>query len=72
MTGKRSEGKEAEDFQGGGYEAAVHQEKQDGELVDGGLSGAGDCGSEREEVNVAALNVRTRTHMSWSNILVVH
>lgn len=66
VSGKRSEGKEADDFQGGEYEAAVNQEKQDDrrshrELVDGGLSEESDSGSEREEVSVAALNVRTWT-----------
>lgn len=65
VTGKRSEGKESDGFQGGVYEAAVNQEKQDDrrshrELVDGGLSEEGDSGNEQEEVSVAALNVRTR------------
>ncbi|MEQ2196913.1 hypothetical protein XENOCAPTIV_017832 [Xenoophorus captivus] len=63
VTGKRSEGKEASDFQGGEYEAAVNQEKQDDrrslqELPGGdGASGEADSGSEQEEVSVAALNV---------------
>ncbi|XP_054456664.1 ankyrin repeat domain-containing protein 1-like [Anoplopoma fimbria] len=61
VSGKRSEGKEAADFQGGEYEAAVNQEKQDdrrshSELVDGGLSEESDSGSEQEQVSVAALN----------------
>lgn len=64
VSGKRSEGKEVVDFQGGVYEAAVDQEKQDDrrshrELVGGGLSEESDSGSEQEEVSVAALNVRT-------------
>ncbi|KAG7512380.1 ankyrin repeat domain-containing protein 1 [Solea senegalensis] len=62
VTGKRSEGKEGDDFQGGVYEAAVNQEKHDdrtshGELgVGGALSEESDSGSEQEEVSVAALN----------------
>ncbi len=64
MSGKRTEGKEVDKFQGGVYEAAVNQEKQDDcrshrELVGGGLSEESDSGSEQEEVSVAALNVRT-------------
>ncbi|XP_034407928.1 ankyrin repeat domain-containing protein 1 isoform X2 [Cyclopterus lumpus] len=54
VSGKRSEGKEADDFQGGVYEAAVNQEKQDG---GGGLSEESDCGGEQEQVSVAALNM---------------
>lgn len=68
MTGKRSEGKEADDFQAGVYEAAVNQEKRDdrrshGELggVGGALSEESDSGGEQEQVSVAALNVRTAT-----------
>ncbi|MEQ2179008.1 hypothetical protein GOODEAATRI_020128 [Goodea atripinnis] len=63
VTGKRSEGKEASDFQGGEYEAAVNQEKQDDrrslQELPGrdGASGEADSGSEQEEVSVAALNV---------------
>ncbi|XP_026046763.1 ankyrin repeat domain-containing protein 1 [Astatotilapia calliptera] len=62
VTGKRSEGIEADDFQGGVYEAAVNQEKRDdlrshGELgVGRRLSEESDSGSEQEEVSVAALN----------------
>ncbi|XP_039995702.1 ankyrin repeat domain-containing protein 1 [Xiphias gladius] len=62
VTGKRSEGKEADDFQGGVYEAAVDQEKRDDRGshtqlgVGGGLAEESDSGSEREEVSVAALN----------------
>ncbi|XP_017293996.1 ankyrin repeat domain-containing protein 1 [Kryptolebias marmoratus] len=62
VTGKRSEGKEAGDFQGGVYEAAVNQEKQDDlrsqqELeVGGDSSEEGDSGSEPEEISVVALN----------------
>lgn len=64
VSGKRSEGKEADDFQGGVYEAAVNQEKQDDrrshrELAAGDLSEENDSGSEQEEVSVAALSVRT-------------
>uniref|UniRef100_A0A3Q2EGC9 Ankyrin repeat domain-containing protein 1 n=1 Tax=Cyprinodon variegatus TaxID=28743 RepID=A0A3Q2EGC9_CYPVA len=53
VTGKRSEGREASDFQGGAYEAAVNQEKQDER---GSLAGGGGPQEEREEVSVAALN----------------
>ncbi|KAF0027824.1 hypothetical protein F2P81_020565 [Scophthalmus maximus] len=63
VTGKRSEGKEADDFQAGVYEAAVNQEKRDdrrshGELggVGGALSEESDSGGEQEQVSVAALN----------------
>ncbi|KAK9541294.1 hypothetical protein VZT92_001351 [Zoarces viviparus] len=61
VSGKRSEGKEADDFQGGVYEAAVNQEKQDHrrshrEQVDGGLSEESDSGNEQEQVSVAALH----------------
>ncbi|XP_045921038.1 ankyrin repeat domain-containing protein 1-like isoform X1 [Micropterus dolomieu] len=61
VSGKRSDGREADDFQGGVYEAAVNQEKQDDrrshrELAGGGLSEESDSGSEQEEVSVAALN----------------
>ncbi|XP_035028806.1 ankyrin repeat domain-containing protein 1 [Hippoglossus stenolepis] len=44
VTGKRSEGKESDDFQGGVYEAAVNQEKHD------------DLSGGEQEVSVAALN----------------
>ncbi|CAJ1066846.1 ankyrin repeat domain-containing protein 1-like isoform X2 [Xyrichtys novacula] len=62
VSGKRSEGKEADDFQGGAYEAAVNQEKQDdrktrSEVVGEGLSEESDSGSEHEEVSVAGLNM---------------
>ncbi|XP_029962158.1 ankyrin repeat domain-containing protein 1 [Salarias fasciatus] len=62
VTGKRSEVKEAADFQVGEYEAAVDREKRDDrrshrELeVGGALQEEGDSGSEQEEVSVAALN----------------
>ncbi|XP_068587950.1 ankyrin repeat domain-containing protein 1-like [Cebidichthys violaceus] len=61
VSGKRSEGKEADNFQGGVYEAAVNQEKQDDrrshrEQVDGGLSEESDSGNEQEQVSVAALH----------------
>ncbi|XP_022078517.2 ankyrin repeat domain-containing protein 1 [Acanthochromis polyacanthus] len=57
VTGKRSEGKEAEGFQGGEYEAAVSQEKQDDRRSHLQLEvEEGDSGSEQEEVSVAALN----------------
>nr|XP_046258802.1 ankyrin repeat domain-containing protein 1-like isoform X2 [Scatophagus argus] len=61
VSGKRSEGKEADHFQGGVYEAAVNQEKQDDlrshrELVGRDESEEGESGSEHEEVSVAALN----------------
>ncbi|XP_030012291.1 ankyrin repeat domain-containing protein 1 isoform X2 [Sphaeramia orbicularis] len=59
VTGKRSEDKEADDFPGGVYEAAVNQEKQDDlrshrQLAS--LSEEIDSGSEQEEVNVAGLH----------------
>ncbi|KAM3863365.1 ankyrin repeat domain-containing protein 1 [Diretmus argenteus] len=62
VTGKRSEGKEADNFPRGVYEAAVSQEKQDDcrshrELVGGAMSEESDSGSEQEEVSVAALNM---------------
>ncbi|XP_020516325.2 ankyrin repeat domain-containing protein 1-like [Labrus bergylta] len=61
VSGKRSEGKEADDYQGGAYETAVNQEKKDEhkshrELVNGGLSEESNSGSEHEEVSVGALN----------------
>ncbi|XP_030296761.1 ankyrin repeat domain-containing protein 1 [Sparus aurata] len=61
VSGKRPEGKEADDFQGGVYEAAVNQEKQDdrrshGEMVNRDPAEESDSGSEQEEVSVAALN----------------
>lgn len=59
MTGKRSEGVEADDFQGGMYEAAVNQEKQDDRRSPREPEEA-NSGSEQEEVSVAALNVRTK------------
>lgn len=67
MSGKRPEGKEADDFQGGVYEAAVNQEKQDdrrshGEMVNRDPAEESDSGSEQEEVSVAALNVRTHEY----------
>lgn len=71
VSGKRSEGKEADGFQGGDYEAAVNQEKQDdrrshrAELVGGALSEESDSGGEQEEISVAALNVRVEiSHIS--------
>lgn len=63
VTGKRSEGKEAGDFQGGVYEAAVNQEKQDDrrsqqELeVGGDPPEEGDSSSEPEEISLVVLNV---------------
>ncbi|XP_012711708.2 ankyrin repeat domain-containing protein 1 [Fundulus heteroclitus] len=59
VSGKRSEGKEAGGFQGGVYEAAVNQEKQDDRRSlqePPGASEEADSGSEQEEVSVAALN----------------
>ncbi|XP_072292945.1 ankyrin repeat domain-containing protein 1 [Eucyclogobius newberryi] len=61
VTGKRSEGREAETFPEGVYEAAVNQEKQDdlkshGPLVGGALSEESDSGGEQEEVSVDTLN----------------
>lgn len=63
VSGKRSEGKETDDFQGGVYEAAVNLEKRDDRRsheVDAGLSEEADSGSEQEHVSVADLHVRTR------------
>ncbi|CAL8367749.1 ankyrin repeat domain-containing protein 1 [Gadus morhua] len=60
VTGKRSDGREAEDFSGGVYEAAVNQEKQDDRRsqveVGGAMLEVGGAMSEEEEVSVAALN----------------
>ncbi|XP_056291158.1 ankyrin repeat domain-containing protein 1-like [Pseudoliparis swirei] len=63
VSGKRSEGKEADDFQGGVYEAAVNQEKQDDRRSHRERGGRGlseeersDCGGQQEQVSVAALN----------------
>ncbi|CAN9500171.1 unnamed protein product [Ophioblennius macclurei] len=62
VTRKRSDGKEATDFQGGAYETTVDREKRDDRRshrqleVGGALPEAGDSGSEQEEVSVAALN----------------
>lgn len=55
VTGKRSEGKEPRDFQGGEYEAAVNQEKRDDRRSLQELPGEG--GASEEEVSVVALNV---------------
>lgn len=52
VTGKRSEVRQPEAFQGGVYEAAVSQEKQD----DLRSQQEADSGGEQEEVSVAALN----------------
>ncbi|XP_054654608.1 ankyrin repeat domain-containing protein 1-like [Dunckerocampus dactyliophorus] len=62
VTGKRSEGKEADDIHSGEYEAAVNREKQDDlrshcQLVGAGLSEESDSGGELEEVSVAALHM---------------
>ncbi|XP_061767467.1 ankyrin repeat domain-containing protein 1-like [Nerophis ophidion] len=59
VTGKRSEGKEAD---GGEYEAVVKQEKRDDlrshrQLLGGDLSEESDSGGEVEEVSVAALQM---------------
>ncbi|XP_041866573.1 ankyrin repeat domain-containing protein 1 [Melanotaenia boesemani] len=58
VTRKRSEGKEVEGFQGGVYEAAVNQEKQDDlrSHQEPGASKEEVSGGEQEEVNVVALN----------------
>uniref|UniRef100_G3PAI6 Ankyrin repeat domain-containing protein 1 n=1 Tax=Gasterosteus aculeatus aculeatus TaxID=481459 RepID=G3PAI6_GASAC len=59
VSGKRSEGKETDDFQGGVYEAAVNLEKRDDRRsheVDAGLSEEADSGSEQEHVSVADLH----------------
>ncbi|CAL1577195.1 unnamed protein product [Knipowitschia caucasica] len=61
VTGTRLDGKEAEQFPGGVYEAAVNQEKCDdrrshGALVGGTLSEESDSGGEPEEVSVAGLH----------------
>lgn len=57
VTGKRSESRDEDTFQGGVYEAAVNHEKQDGHRsqLEGGVSEE----AEQEEVSVVALNVRT-------------
>ncbi|KAM7408268.1 hypothetical protein PAMA_002123 [Pampus argenteus] len=56
VTGKRSEGKEADDFQAGVYEVAVNQEKRDDRRSHSELAEESDSGSDREEVSVLALN----------------
>ncbi|CAK6982084.1 ankyrin repeat domain-containing protein 1-like [Scomber scombrus] len=55
VTGKRSEVKEAANFQGGEFESTIVEEKQD-EQHKGALVEESDSGSEQEEVSVAALN----------------
>lgn len=65
MSGKRHEGKEADNLKGGDYEAAVNQEKEDDrrshrELVGGTLPQQTGSGGDQEEVSVAALNVRAK------------
>lgn len=54
VTGKRSEAKEGDELQGGQYEAAVGQEKQDAGR--GGKGGVTEESDSEEEVSVAALN----------------
>jgi len=56
VTGKRSDGREADDFTGGVYEAAVNQEKQDDRRSQVQVGGAMSQ-VEEGEVSVAALNV---------------
>ncbi|XP_053731178.1 ankyrin repeat domain-containing protein 1 [Synchiropus splendidus] len=56
VTGKRSGGKEANDFPGGVYEAAVNQEKQDDLYSHMELAEGGSEDSDHEEVSVTALN----------------
>lgn len=71
VSGKRYEGKEADSLEGGEYEAAVNQEKEDDrkshrELVGGALPQQ--MGGDQEEVSVAALNVsksQTFTSTGW-------
>lgn len=65
MSSKRYGGREADKLEGGEYEAAVNQEKEDDrrshrELVGGTLPQQMGSGGNQEEVSVAALNVRTR------------
>ncbi|XP_056148298.1 ankyrin repeat domain-containing protein 1 [Lampris incognitus] len=62
VTSKKCDDSDAVDFQGGIYEAAVNQEKQDdrgsrGELVGGALLAHSGGGRGQEEVSVAALNM---------------
>ncbi|KAM8859265.1 ankyrin repeat domain-containing protein 1 isoform 1-T3 [Spinachia spinachia] len=59
VSGKRSEGKETDDFQGGVYEAAVNLEKRDDRRSlegDAGLSEETDSGGEQEQVSVVELH----------------
>ncbi|XP_037543766.1 ankyrin repeat domain-containing protein 1-like [Nematolebias whitei] len=61
VTGKRSEGKDAGDFHGGVYEAAVNQEKQDNHRSQQDLKVGEDASEEgnngsKLEINVVALN----------------
>lgn len=64
MSGKIHESKELDDSEGGEYEAAVNQEKEDDrwshrEFLGRTLAQQLASGSEQEEVIVAVLNVRT-------------
>lgn len=64
VSGKRFEGKEADHLDGGEYEAAVNQEKEDDrrsheDLVGGTGTLPQEMGCGPEEVSVVALNVRT-------------
>lgn len=66
VSGKRREGKEAGKLEGGDYEAAVSQEKEDDrrshrELGGGTLPQQAGGGGDQERVSVAALNVGTHT-----------
>lgn len=71
MSGKRYEGKEADSLEGGEYEAAVNQEKEDDrrshrELVGGTLPQQ--MGGDQEEVSVAALNVSKSHQLSLQQV----
>lgn len=72
VSGKRYEGKEADSLEGGEYEAAVNQEKEDDrkshrELVGGTLPQQ--MGGDQEEVSVAALNVsKSQTSLHFNRL----
>ncbi|XP_034041364.1 ankyrin repeat domain-containing protein 1-like [Thalassophryne amazonica] len=73
VTGKRSEGKEVDDFPEGVYEAAVNQEKQDDhkshvELVGGVLLDDSDSGGELDEVSVAAVHTDKSGHLKLETV----
>ncbi|XP_075902240.1 uncharacterized protein ankrd1a [Nelusetta ayraudi] len=57
VSRSRSEGKEADGFHGGEYEAVVRREKCDNGQVGGASVEESDSGGEHDEISVAALNM---------------